>query len=62
MSNHTSSNISRYIITNIRSHLSLTVRHTAVAVVCGLVLLAVLSLYMEPQFLRTLADQVWGCF
>jgi hypothetical protein len=43
-------------------HLSHTVRHIAVAVVCGLVLLAVLSLYMQPQFLRTLADQLWGCF
>jgi hypothetical protein len=50
------------MFTNISSHLSLTVRHITVAVVCALVLLAVLSLYMEPQFLRTLADQVWGCF
>ncbi len=40
----------------------LTLRHIAVAALCSLVLLAVLSLYMEPQFLRTLADQVWGCF
>jgi hypothetical protein len=44
------------------SHLSITLRHIAVALVCGLVLLAVLSLYMQPQFLRTLADQLWGCF
>jgi hypothetical protein len=44
------------------SHLNPTVRHIAVAVVCGVVLLAVLSLYMQPQFLRTLADQLWGCF
>lgn len=26
------------------------------------VLLAVLSLYLQPNFLVTLADQVWGCF
>ena len=39
-----------------------TLRHIALALVCGVVLLAVLSLYMHPQFLRTLADQVWGCF
>lgn len=26
------------------------------------VLLAVLSLYLQPHFLVTLADQVWGCF
>jgi hypothetical protein len=43
-------------------HLRLALRHIALAAVCGLVLLAVLSLYMQPQFLRTLADQVWGCF
>jgi hypothetical protein len=43
-------------------HLNSTVRHIAVAVIFGVVLLAVLSLYMQPQFLRTLADQVWGCF
>ncbi len=57
-----SSNISPYIITNMSHHLRLNLRHIAVAAVCGLVLLAVLSLYMQPQFLRTLADQVWGCF
>jgi hypothetical protein len=43
-------------------HLRLALRNIALAAVCGLVLLAVLSLYMQPQFLRTLADQVWGCF
>ena len=37
-------------------------RQIALAVVCGVVLLAVLSLYMQPQFLLTLADQLWGCF
>jgi hypothetical protein len=44
------------------NQLRLTLRHIAMALVCSLVLLAVLSLYMQPQFLRTLADQVWGCF
>jgi hypothetical protein len=39
-----------------------TLRHIAVAVICSVVLLAVLTLYMQPEFLRTLADQVWGCF
>ena len=47
---------------NTRSIHSNSLRHIAVIVVCGVVLLAVLSLYMQPQFLRTLADQVWGCF
>lgn len=37
-------------------------RQIAVGVACALVLLAVLSLYMQPQFLITLADQLWGCF
>ena len=57
-----SSNISPYISTNMSQHLRLTLGHTAVAMVCVLVLLAVLSLYIQPEFLRTLADQVWGCF
>jgi hypothetical protein len=57
-----SSNINLYIITNMSHHFRLALRHIALAAVCGLVLLAVLSLYMQPQFLRTLADQVWGCF
>ncbi len=26
------------------------------------VLLAVMSLYLKPTFLLTLANQVWGCF
>jgi hypothetical protein len=30
--------------------------------VCVAVLLAVLSMYLQPTFLLTLADQVWGCF
>jgi hypothetical protein len=54
--------MSKDLSTNMNGEVSNTLRHIAVAVVCGLVLLAVLSLYMQPQFLRTLADQVWGCF
>ena len=26
------------------------------------VLLAVFALYLQPEFMRTLADQVWACF
>lgn len=26
------------------------------------VLLAVFALYTQPEFMRTLADQVWACF
>ena len=26
------------------------------------VLLAVFALYLQPQFMLTLADQVWACF
>lgn len=26
------------------------------------VLLAVFALYAQPEFMRTLADQVWACF
>lgn len=29
---------------------------------CVLVLLGVFSLYLQPRFLWTLADQLWGCF
>ena len=56
------SKISPYIIANMSHHMRLTLRHIAVAALCSLVLLAVLSLYMQPEFLRTLADQLWGCF
>ncbi len=31
------------------------------AAVLGL-LLGVFALYLQPDFLRTLADQVWACF
>jgi len=33
-----------------------------IGLVCVVVLLAVLSLYLRPDFLLTLANQVWGCF
>lgn len=26
------------------------------------VLLAVFTLYLQPDFMRTLADQIWACF
>lgn len=29
---------------------------------CLMILLGVLSLYLQPDFLLTLANQVWGCF
>jgi hypothetical protein len=38
------------------------VRQALVTVVCTLVLLGVLSLYLQPDFLLTLANQMWGCF
>lgn len=28
----------------------------------GLVLSAVFALYLDADFLRTLANQIWGCF
>ena len=33
-----------------------------IGVVCTLVLMGVLSLYLHPLFLMTLADQLWSCF
>lgn len=27
-----------------------------------LALLAVFGLYLEPEFMRTMADQIWACF
>jgi hypothetical protein len=38
------------------------IRQVAVCLVCVAILLAVLSMYLRPEFLLTLADQVWGCF
>jgi hypothetical protein len=37
-------------------------RQVVIGLVCVAVLLAVLSMYLRPDFLLTLADQVWGCF
>ena len=38
------------------------IRQASIGLVCVAVLLAVLSMYLRPEFLLTLADQVWGCF
>jgi hypothetical protein len=38
------------------------IRQALISLVCVGVLLAVLSMYLRPEFLLTLADQVWGCF
>jgi hypothetical protein len=38
------------------------IRQVAISLVCVAILLAVLSMYLRPEFLLTLADQVWGCF
>ncbi len=37
-------------------------RQALIGLVCVGVLLAVLSMYLRPEFLLTLANQVWGCF
>ncbi len=37
-------------------------RQTLIGLVCVGILLAVLSMYLRPEFLLTLANQVWGCF
>jgi len=38
------------------------IRKALIGMVCIAVLLAVMSMYLQPEFLLTLADQVWGCF
>jgi hypothetical protein len=38
------------------------IRQALIGVVCIAVLLAVMSMYLQPEFLLTLANQVWGCF
>jgi hypothetical protein len=38
------------------------IRQVSIGLVCVAILLAVLSMYLRPDFLLTLADQVWGCF
>ena len=37
-------------------------RQALVGLVCMAVLLGVLSMYLQPEFLLTLTNQVWGCF
>jgi len=45
------------------NHLSLKwIRHTLIGLMCLAVLMAVMSMYLQPEFLLTLANQVWGCF
>jgi len=38
------------------------IRQALVGLVYMAVLLGVLSMYLQPEFLLTLANQVWGCF
>jgi hypothetical protein len=37
-------------------------RQAVIGLVCVLVLLGVLSMYLQPDFLLTLSNQIWGCF
>jgi hypothetical protein len=37
-------------------------RTLLIGVLCTLILLSVLSLYLQPLFLMTLANQMWSCF
>ena len=37
-------------------------QHIAIWAAVLAVLLAVFALYLQPQFMLTLADQVWACF
>ena len=38
------------------------IRQTLIGLVCLAVLLGVMAMYLQPDFLLTLANQVWGCF
>jgi hypothetical protein len=38
------------------------IRHTLIGLVCLSVLMTVMTMYLQPEFLLTLANQVWGCF
>jgi hypothetical protein len=38
------------------------IRQTLIGLVCLSVLLGVMAMYLQPEFLLTLANQVWGCF
>lgn len=33
-----------------------------IGLVCLAVLMGVMAMYLQPDFLLTLANQVWGCF
>jgi hypothetical protein len=33
-----------------------------IGVLCTLILMGVMSMYLQPAFLMTLANQMWGCF
>jgi len=37
-------------------------RHWFAGIACAAVLLAVFSWYLRPDFMLTLADQLWACF
>lgn len=37
-------------------------RQALIGLLCLGVLLAVMSMYLQPDFLLTLANQVWACF
>ena len=38
------------------------IRQALVGLVCTAFLLGVMSMYLQPEFLLTLANQIWGCF
>ena len=38
------------------------IRQALIGLVCLAVLMAVMAMYLQPEFLLTLANQVWGCF
>ena len=39
-----------------------TLTRTTISIICTVVLMGVFTLYFQPDFLLTLANQVWGCF
>lgn len=42
--------------------MSKRVRHAAVLVTAAVVLTAVMAMYLQPDFMLTVAQQVWACF
>ena len=38
------------------------IRQALIGLVCFAVLMGVTAMYLQPDFLLTLANQVWGCF